>query len=88
MRDAQLVGITTPTYALLALGCPYSGTAADVPTMPKAGDSCASQSAGAAAIATIGLFFSNFNNIESAVTFGMCIALMPSWRNVNGQDGY
>ena len=26
-------------------------------------------------------------HFESAVTFGMCIALMPLWRNVNGQDG-
>ena len=52
-----------PACALLALRCPYSGTAADVPMMPKAGDSCASQSAGAADIATIGLIFSNFNNL-------------------------
>ena len=28
-----------PACALLALRCPYSGTAADFPTMSKAGDS-------------------------------------------------
>ena len=37
-------------------------------------DRCASQSAGAADIAL-------------AVAFGMCIAVMPLWRNVNGHDG-
>jgi hypothetical protein len=63
LRDAQLVGITKPAYALFALRCPYSGTAAHVPMMPKAGDWCASQSAGAADIGPIGLIFSNFNNL-------------------------
>ena len=63
MRDAQLVGITMPAYALSALRCPYSGTAADIPMMPKAGDWRASQSARAAAIATFGLIFSNLNNL-------------------------
>lgn len=63
MRDAQLVEITKPACALLALRCPYSGTAAGVPIMPKVGNWCASQSAGAADIATIGLIFSNFNNL-------------------------
>jgi hypothetical protein len=36
-----------PAGALSELGCPYSGTAADVPAMSKAGDSYASQSTGA-----------------------------------------
>jgi len=48
--------------ALLALGCPYSGTAAGIRIMPKAGSVCESVS-GAADIATIGLIFSNFNNL-------------------------
>jgi hypothetical protein len=60
--DAQNVGITKPARALLVLGCPYSGTAAGIPIMPKAGSVCESVS-GAADIATIGPIFSNFNDL-------------------------
>ena len=49
-QSAQVVGITMPACVLLALGCPYSGTAADVPAMSNVRNSCASQSAGEAAI--------------------------------------
>jgi hypothetical protein len=73
------------------LGLPVFGQRCRRSDDAEGGDSCASQSAGAAYWIDLQQFQQSHTPfgiyIESAVTFGMHIAFVPLWRNVNGQDG-
>jgi hypothetical protein len=84
LRAAQLVGITKPACALLALRCPYSGTAAGVPMMPNAGRLVCESVSGCGRHRNYWTDLQQFQqshttfgiHIENAVTFGMCIAVI------------
>ena len=95
MRDAQLVGMYDASLRLVGVALPVFGHRCRHSDDAEGGGFVCESVSGCGRHRNYWIDLQQFQqshtpfgiHIESAVTFGMCIALMPLWRNVNGQDG-